>query len=177
MDKGFVLLVLVTTFFLSGTVAEAAMKPRESTTLIVVHHSATNGGNAEAIRRYHKEVNKWDDIGYHFVILRDGKVEAGRPENLVGAHARTGRSFNRNPFSVGICLIGNGQFTNEQKKALAQLLAKLCKKYEIDSLSKEEKRGIQGHHEECPGPNLNLEEIKKKVAEQLRSQTLEPAAP
>lgn len=55
----------------------------------------------EEIRKWHVEERGWDDIGYHYVIRRDGRLETGRPLEQVGAHAR-GHNHN----SVGICLIG-----------------------------------------------------------------------
>jgi hypothetical protein len=53
---------------------------------IIVHHSDSNGGDVETIRGWHKEKG-YLDIGYHFVVLRDGVVQVGRPVEKVGAHA------------------------------------------------------------------------------------------
>ena len=52
---------------------------------IVIHHSLTKDGTVadwEAIRRYHKEINGWSDIGYHYGIERVGMFvlpRVGRP--------------------------------------------------------------------------------------------------
>lgn len=71
---------------------------------IIVHCSATkpsmNIGAAE-IRKWHVEERGWDDIGYHYVIRRDGSLEFGRPLTEVGAHA-----FGHNENTVGVCLEG-----------------------------------------------------------------------
>jgi len=163
--KGF---VLAAALFFWAVLVEAGMTAREFTTLIVVHHSATTSGNAAGIRKYHKEVKKWHDIGYHYIITREGKVEVGRPEYLVGAHARTGRSFSRNPFSVGVCLVGTDTFTDKQKDELVQLLVRLCQTYHINPLDKRPRYGIDRHHERCPGPGLDFEGIRKKVALRLK---------
>jgi hypothetical protein len=40
-------------------------------------------------------------VGYHYLILPDGKVETGRPERCEGAHARGYNSF------IGIALVGD----------------------------------------------------------------------
>lgn len=40
-------------------------------------------------------------VGYHYLILPNGKVEAGRPERCEGAHARGYNSF------IGIALVGD----------------------------------------------------------------------
>jgi N-acetylmuramoyl-L-alanine amidase len=71
---------------------------------IVVHCSATppnvDIGVAE-IREWHQKQNGWLDIGYHFVIRRNGQIERGRPVDVQGSHAR---GFNDR--SIGICLVG-----------------------------------------------------------------------
>ena len=40
------------------------------------------------------------DVGYHYVIKRDGTVQAGRPLERQGAHVQ-----GYNHLSVGVCLI------------------------------------------------------------------------
>lgn len=72
--------------------------------LIVIHCSATPPSmdiGAEEIRLWHTKQNGWSDIGYHFVIRRDGRQEEGRPLERIGAHAK---GFNKN--SIGICYVG-----------------------------------------------------------------------
>lgn len=107
---------------------------RTKTEYLVVHCAATppsaDIGVAE-IRQWHK-AKGWADCGYHFVIRRDGKVELGRPENLVGSHV-AGRNSN----SLGICLVGGtdarqrpqNNFTAEQWASLQTLLMRLTQKY------------------------------------------------
>lgn len=136
-------------------VSQEKIKDRKETSLIIIHHSATENGNAEIFRRFHKETNGWDDIGYHFVITNgkggpDGEIQKGRGLQKQGAHAR-GRNHN----SIGICLVGNNKFTEKQKEALIRLLVKLCIMYQIDPSEKT----IQAHHEKCPGPGFDLPEI------------------
>jgi N-acetyl-anhydromuramyl-L-alanine amidase AmpD len=128
---------------------------RDRTTMIVIHHSATPTGNAEAFRKYHVEHNGWADIGYHIVITRDGRCEAGRHLDAVGAHAGSKDPAKRNRISIGICLVGENDFTPAQTTALTELLATLCHKYDIAPNA----MTIQGHHEQCPGSGLNLESI------------------
>lgn len=70
---------------------------------IVVHCSATPPGmdiGADEIRQWHLK-RGWLDIGYHFVIRRDGTIEQGRPRDVQGAGAR---GYNHN--SIHICLVG-----------------------------------------------------------------------
>ena len=75
---------------------------------IVIHCSATKEGKdytVKDIEKWHKE-RGFKEIGYHFVIYRDGSVHAGRELPKDGAHANTpgvsGKSYNLH--SIGICL-------------------------------------------------------------------------
>jgi N-acetylmuramoyl-L-alanine amidase len=111
-------------------------KPITSVNFIVVHCAATRPSmdiGANTIRRWHRQ-RGWLDIGYHYVIRRDGTVELGRPENIPGAHARP---FNH--LSLGICLVGGvteddvtipeANFTPDQISALAALLLDMEERY------------------------------------------------
>lgn len=108
------------------------MKKRHRTDFIVVHCSATSASmdiGAEEIRRWHRERN-FIDIGYHYVIRRDGSIESGRDLYVPGAHVS---GFNSR--SVGICLVGgssgNGRsennFTPAQFAALEKIIKDLAK--------------------------------------------------
>jgi hypothetical protein len=104
---------------------------------IIVHHSESEYGDADTIRRWHVEGNGWSDIGYHYIIGNayptwesfsanipvpkvDGRLQQGRPLDEPGAHAK-----GHNTRSIGICLIGNATFTGAQIHSLAKLLADL----------------------------------------------------
>lgn len=96
---------------------------------IIIHCTATEDGvsyTASDIDRWHK-ANGWQGIGYHFVVLLDGTVEAGRSVAAVGAHCK-----GHNQRSIGVCYVGglrNGKpadtRTPEQRKALRNLVATL----------------------------------------------------
>ena len=111
----------------------------------VIHHTASPDWGVERIRKIHVEENGWDDIGYHFVIRKNGTVETGRPLTKKGAHAK-----GRNEY-VGIALTGNDSFTQEQVDSLVGLLKKLGTTH------------IEPHHENCPGPGLDLEKVKREL--------------
>jgi N-acetyl-anhydromuramyl-L-alanine amidase AmpD len=114
---------------------------KENIDAIVIHCSATREGvdvRAADIRRWHLEKN-FSDIGYNYVIDIDGRIEAGRPLTMNGAHCNTkglsGKSYNLH--SIGICYVGgldrNGNpkdtRTREQKIALHNLVYLLMDEY------------------------------------------------
>jgi hypothetical protein len=77
---------------------------------IIIHCTATRPNwwigkspqqKVNEIRRWHVEDRGWADIGYHYLIDRDGTVIEGRPLSKVGAHAK-----GHNTGSVGIALFG-----------------------------------------------------------------------
>lgn len=81
---------------------------------IILHHSASPATaegervDAEVIDRWHarrgflgQAAERAYHIGYHYVILPDGTIQHGRPENMRGAHCRGHND------QLGICLVGN----------------------------------------------------------------------
>lgn len=125
-------------------------------TQIVVHCSATKPNQrftAKNIKRWHTDPepdgNGWDDIGYHYVIRRDGVLERGRDIATPGAHAR-----GHNKLSIGICLIGgidnNGKPEQNYTSAQYVTLAKLLLVLEVTFPNAE----IMGHNDlsnrDCP---------------------------
>jgi N-acetylmuramoyl-L-alanine amidase len=89
---------------------------------VCIHHSATKDSGTsswEAIRRYHKDVNKWKDIGYHFgveMVNHAPVVRAGRPIYEAGAHAP-----GLNNTHIGICVVGNYDVQIPREDALNTL--------------------------------------------------------
>lgn len=91
---------------------------------IYVHCSDSTFGDAETIKQWHL-ARGWNDIGYHYVILRDGVVEKGREDIIPGAHVA-----GDNEESLGVCLIGKGGlYTLKQLIALKKLIWDLKLKY------------------------------------------------
>lgn len=102
---------------------------------IIVHCSATPEGKdftISDIKRWHLQ-RGFSDIGYHYVIYRDGSLHVGRNESIIGAHC-TGH----NTASIGICYIGGMDSSNkypkdtrtqQQKDTLQRLLRELKIKY------------------------------------------------
>jgi N-acetylmuramoyl-L-alanine amidase len=70
---------------------------------IIVHCTATRAGidcTVEDIRRWHR-LQGWSDIGYHYVVYRDGSVHEGRNVNIAGAHC-----LGHNTYSIGVAYVG-----------------------------------------------------------------------
>jgi len=95
---------------------------------IVIHCSATPEGrnvSAATIDGWHRK-RGFNQIGYHYVISLDGKIEAGRPVNIMGAHVGGGG----NRASIGIAYIGGVDAnlkakdtrTEAQKKSLIKII-------------------------------------------------------
>ena len=114
---------------------------------IIIHHSWTPADmdiGVEEIRRWHLE-RGWQDIGYHYVLRRNGIIELGRPIEIQGAHTR-----GQNQDSIGICIVGGKpdvNFTKSQWRSLNTLVAALMFKHNIYE--------VGGHRDyaasECPG--------------------------
>ena len=106
-------------------------KSKRQITDIIIHCSATPEGKdytIQDIRRWHKQQG-WSDIGYHYVVYRNGHIEPGRDVDIAGAHCE-----GHNAKTIGICYIGgvarDGKTAKDtrtlaQKAALLSLLTDL----------------------------------------------------
>lgn len=116
---------------------------------IVLHHSASpmETTTFEDIKRWHIE-RGFKDIGYHWVIDKNGELWKGRPESKIGAHCK---GHNRD--SIGVCLIGNFEIeepTEDQIHTLRYLLDFLDDKYyPLDMYNHWHLSNTK-----CPGKNL-----------------------
>ena len=131
--------------------------------MVVIHCSAVKPDQMSSVAQidsWHRERGFKFGVGYHYVIRRDGSIEAGRPEWMVGAHC-----VNHNKYSIGVCneggLDARGQpadtRTAAQKATLRQLLTDLHRRYP--------RAVIVGHHDlnpqkECPCIKNVAEEYK-----------------
>lgn len=131
---------------------------RRTTTTLVIHYAATYPSmdiGAKEIRSWHK-AKGWIDIGYHYVIRRDGTVEIGRPAWAQGAHVA-----GHNSYTIAICLVGGAKegnpnvgednFTNAQWAALATLTRDVCDDWGIEPENVLGHRDFPGVTKACPG--------------------------
>ncbi len=80
------------------------------------------------INKFHKEKG-WKSIsniacGYHFLIRKNGVIEVGRTIDEAGAHVQ-GANFD----SIGICLIGRNNFSDQQFESCKRLIRSLKNQY------------------------------------------------
>lgn len=99
-------------------------RSRRRIDLILVHCTATPEGKdytVSDIRQWHTapkpKGNGWSDIGYHYIIYRDGSVHLGRDVDIAGAHCE-----GYNSHSIGIVYVGG--LENIPGKPVSQLPAK-----------------------------------------------------
>ena len=127
-------------------------KPKE----IILHCSATPDDrdiDIETIRKWHTEERKWKDVGYHYCIKRNGTIQIGRLETEIGAGV-----YRHNRDVIHVCLIGIGNYTNRQLKALDRLCLDIHIRCRIES------ENIKGHYEYDPNktcPNLNMPDVRR----------------
>jgi hypothetical protein len=96
-----------------------------SPTHMVVHHSGDNqvwqNGTdyAAVVRAYwdiHVNTNGWSDIGYNWLIDRNGVIYEGRGDGVQGAHFSC-----MNSKTMGACVIGNFNLESPSNQAISSL--------------------------------------------------------
>ena len=109
-------------------------KPQRTIERVFIHCSASDHpdhDSVEVMRRWHTDPEPagrgWRDVGYHFFIRKSGRLEAGRPLDLIPA-AQAGH----NRDSIAICLHGLEQdrFTGHQFNTLVRLCKDIDREYE-----------------------------------------------
>jgi N-acetylmuramoyl-L-alanine amidase len=155
---------------------------------ILIHHSATpfrlkgRTVDAKKIDEMHQQRgfsivcgDKTYHIGYHYVILPDGRVQPGRPENCMGAHS--GITYYNQRY-LGVCLIGdfdsrgkwNGRRSTKeptpaQIQSLVKLCAKLMTKYDIPLQNVRRHRDVSQTY--CPGDQFPYRRVQRLIAQEL----------
>ena len=125
---------------------------RKSTNRIILHHAESKSCTADDIHRWHL-ANGWCGIGYHFFVRKDGSIYRGRPEGVVGSHAKGSNSD-----SIGICFEGSYMtetMNQTQINAGRELVAYLKNKYGISKVQKH----MDVCSTNCPGTNFPFDAI------------------
>lgn len=142
---------------------------RKSTNRIILHHAESKSCTADDIHSWHL-ANGWAGIGYHFFVRKDGSIYRGRPENVIGSHAKGSNSD-----SIGICFEGSYMtetMNQTQINAGRELVAYLKNKYGISK--------VQKHKDvcstNCPGTNFPFDAIVNGTVGNLGTSTTVPSA-
>lgn len=144
---------------------------------VVIHHSLTKDSGTVswgAIRRYHVEVNKWRDIGYHYGIEEVADSQsAGRHEILVGRQewetAAAVKEQNMNERGIHVCLVGNFDDAPPPKAMwdlLVKLVASICYRWKIQS------ENVRAHSDynpkSCPGKSFPMQRLRIEVSAAMK---------
>jgi hypothetical protein len=173
-------------------------------TKFVIHHTVSANNHdgyqtVRAIHNYHANTRGWSDIGYNFLIDREGRIFEGRygGENENGQTVVGGHALQFNYGSIGVALIGT--YSEEEPSpatlnALVNLLVTKGLRYEIGPYDEGSLAGtsfpygILGHrdvlpgHTVCPGQAAwdLLPDIRARVdaglAEHIGKETATPTA-
>ena len=138
------------------------MEPLKKVNFIAVHHSQRKIDSVKRIRDLHIKTNKWEDIGYHYLIDKKCKIHVGRSEKFIGAHV-----FGHNKNSVGICLIGNfdeEKPTKAQIRTLIKFLKNKIKKFKIPIKNILGHREFSGVTKTCPGKFVDMGKIREIIS-------------
>ena len=137
---------------------------------IIVHHSATEEGDACEFDRLHRRKG-WECIGYDFVIdngtrgKADGEIEISprwtKQEN--GAHCH---AADMNSKGIGICLVGNfskERISEREMSSLIYLVNILRKNYNIPLNHIMGHGQVPGARTECPGKYFSWSEFQTRL--------------
>lgn len=130
-----------------------ALAKRSTIDMIVLHHASATNCTIYNIHSWHL-ANGWSGVGYHYFINKKGEIYKGRPDDIIGSHAK---GFNST--TLGICFEGN--FEKEippqmQIDSGLELVEYLKKKYGISK--------VKGHGElmatACPGKLFPIDKFR-----------------
>lgn len=127
---------------------------------IIIHcadtYASMDIGRSE-IDKWHKD-RGWNGVGYHYVIRRNGIIEVGRMEQVIGAHVA---GFNTN--SIGICWVGGKGLDNkaEDNRTIAQVdsMRLLVKSLKIRYPDAE----VVGHRDLAKGRDCPCFDVRKNL--------------
>ncbi len=147
--------------------AGGAMTPNRAT----IHHTVTPTKDSmtpqqrlRQIQSFHQVSRGWCDIGYNYLISRDGRVWRGRGPQTIGAHVS-----NSNTGNIGVSFMGTHTSTAPtatQMCQAAKLLRRLHEDFSGISLTRTD---VKGHRQyggtTCPGDALytRIDDILRKA--------------
>lgn len=141
-----------------------SINPMRPIEWITIHHEGVSytgrtrsaaRSRVQSIQATHQRQRNWADIGYHFLIDRQGLVWQGREMRYQGAHVS-----GQNEGNIGVMLMGNFQEqrpTSEQVAGLQRTVLTLQRRFRVPVAK------VRTHQEwptaatECPGRILQAE--------------------
>lgn len=138
---------------------------------IVIHHSATETGNALTIDGMHYRRGFDNGLGYHFLIdngtqgKQRGQIEVGPRwvKQMNGAHCNAA-GMNEN--GIGICMIGNfsERYVSEQQLNSLVFLVNILRTYYRVPMERVIRHSdVPGKNTECPGKYFPWAEFKRRL--------------
>ncbi len=140
---------------------------------IIIHHTATDIGNANIIHYSHMKRGFWNGLGYHFLIDNgslgkgDGQIEVSPRwiKQKVGAHCKASGMNSR---AIGIALVGDfdhGKPTRKQMRSLARLIRELVHYYHIPPDHIMGHGDVPGANTACPGKHFPWRTLQRYLVE------------
>jgi hypothetical protein len=129
---------------------------QDSYQTLVIHHSAFYEQDGPStmleIQRLHRDDRGWADVGYHFMVDRDGTIYEGRDLTVRGVHVQ-----GYNTGSIGVCLLGDFRVampTDAQLDAMYALNDWIVYRTGVTYLAG---HGDFNDFTECPGATLSAQ--------------------
>ncbi len=142
-----------------GARASRCSSPLGNVYRMAIHHTESPtvdklspAARMRQIQSYHMDVKGWCDIGYHYLVSRDGRIWEGRPVAQLGSH-----SGGANTGNVGVALMGSHDttpITETQIDSVASIIRAVGSAYGITI----DRSVVKGHRQykdtSCPGDKL-----------------------
>ncbi|MBI1277398.1 MAG: hypothetical protein GC179_04655 [Anaerolineaceae bacterium] len=124
----------------------------EAYSTVAIHHSAIpldTNETMSSVQDLHMDTNHWADVGYHYVIDKNGIVYEGRDIHVRGASVA-----GYNTGTIGVCVMGNFEIDSPlaiQLTVLQQVVNWLSAAYTLTHLAA---HGEFNPESLCPGKNM-----------------------
>ncbi|GAA0454150.1 N-acetylmuramoyl-L-alanine amidase [Alkalibacillus silvisoli] len=122
---------------------------------IARHHSASEGGDVWTFERHWKN-RGWQTGGYHEIILRDGTVQLCYDEDVI-----TNGIADHNRTTYHICLVGDGNFTDEQERVFEERAHENLGRFGLNVSQVLGHNEFSGARTGCPG--IDMDRVRARL--------------